>query len=270
MNKNRRRSSLPVVGLSALLALVLAFSAGGCGQEETQAVPGSDFTADRLPGPGSVYEYYTAAPVTEGSAGIPVSFALESSWDFSSGPTDAIQKASILAPQGLPGADLFPSADLCMQSDLSGNMAYAYYLQDEFTRRLLGTYIVNAEGVGAWEKFEPPKTILRFPMSTDQEALEEEFTYSNSDGSSANVTRMFNVRWIDTITVPAGTFEDTVMMQNYEIYKSESFGTYSTLYYTWYAPDVGQVAFMRGPNNEAQPAFESAMEFRRLKSYQLP
>lgn len=270
MNRERRFLCLPAAGLSALLALVLTFSLGGCGQSQTQSAQGSDFTADRLPGVGSVYDYYVAAPVTEGSEGTPVSFALESSWDFSTGPTEAIQRASLLSPEGLPGIDLYPQSNLCLKSELSGSAAYVYYLQDDFTRKLLGTYIIASDGTETWDRYEPPKTILRFPMSTDQEALQEECVYTNSAGRTENLTYMLNVRWIDTITVPAGTFENTVMMQNFEIYYDQSGATYNTIYYTWYAPDVGQVAFMRGPNNEVQPAFENAMEFRRLQSYQLP
>jgi hypothetical protein len=257
-----------LTGLAAFLVLALAL--GGCGKKQGQTqTPGADFTADRLPGVGSVYVYNTNLPLPADSEGLAVSFALEGSWNFSSGPTEVNQHASFLAPAGLPGADRFPESNLCLKSENSGEAAFLYYLQDSFTRKLLGSYMIAADGSETWDKYDPPKVILRFPMELYQPAFEATTVYSTSEGFSEQIDYKVNVRWIDTVTVPAGVFPNTVMMQYFDIHGTGQ-ETYNALYYSWYAPDVGQVAFVHSFLNEAQPAFNRAVDFRRLVSYQLP
>lgn len=258
-----------VAGLAAFLLLTLAL--GGCGKkQQNQAQPtGADFTAARIPGIGSIYNYSVSLPLPADSEGLPVNFALEGSWDFSNGPAEATQVVSTLAPQGLPGFDRFPDSNLCLKSDISGDVAYVYYVQDSSTRKLLGNYLVAADGSESWDMYNPPKVILRFPMELYQPAFEETTVYTTSAGASEQVDYQINVRWIDTVTVPAGEFPDSVMIQYFEVYGTGE-NAYSIIYYGWYAPDVGQVALIRGFLNESQPAFNRATFIRRLASYQLP
>jgi hypothetical protein len=106
-------------------------------------------------------------------------------------------------------------------------------------------------------------------MELYQPAFEASTVYTTSGGFSEQVDYKVNVRWVDTVTVPAGVFPNTVMMQYFDVHGTGQ-DAYNILYYSWYAPDVGQVAFIRSFLNESQPAFNRAIDFRRLVSYQLP
>jgi hypothetical protein len=259
------------LALCLAFLLLAALVAGGCGKQEGGTDGGDQqdvFDASRLPGIGSTYEYFVNAPLPAESQGIPVNFALESSWDLSSGPTDAITKVSIVSPAGMPGTEMFPDADLCFRSEAFGDTVYTYYLQDNMARRLMGSYIASGEGAGFWEKYEPPKTILRFPVELPAtEPVPEDVTHTTSGGFSEVIRCLSAVRWIDTVKVPAGEFPDTAMVQYFDVHANET-GNYSEISYAWYAPDVGQVAFVGSFPEESQPAFNRAVDLRRLASYQ--
>ncbi len=265
------REKLRPLALCIAFLLLAALVAGGCGEQEGET--GGDgqqavFDASRMPGIGSVYEYFVNELLPDGSQGIPVTFSLEGSWDLTSGPTDATARVSLVSPEGSPGSEMFPDANLCFRSEALDDTVYIYYLQDNMARRLMGSYAASGEGEGSWDRYDPPKTILRFPVELPTtDPVPEDVTYITSGGFSEVIRCLSAVRWIDTVKVPAGEFPDTAMIQYFDVHATET-GNYSETSYAWYAPDVGQVAFVRSFPNEAQPAFNRAVDLRRLASYQ--
>lgn len=265
------RSKSPWPAWCLALMLMAALFAGGCGDGGGESNGGErqpSFDATRMPGIGSVYEYYANAALPGDSQGIPVSFALEREWYFASGPDEVTVEVSQISPEGMPGAEMFPGANLCFMSEVSGSVSYSYYLQDDMARRIMGSYVASGEGEGFWNRYDPPKTVLRFPLELPAcKPVPESLTYTSRDGLPQSISSLSTVRWIDTVTVPAGEFPGSAMVQYFDVYTSED-GTYSELSYAWYAPDVGQVAFLRAFPDETQPAFRQAADFRRLASCQ--
>ncbi len=235
----------------------------GCG-EKTRVVKGQEFTASKLPGAGTSYTYYVNLPLSPESEGIPVNFSLESSWNFSDGPTETQQKSTLIEPRQGRGVELFPESNLCLQREISEGTLFIFYFQDEKVRQQLGTYLITSQGQELWTKYTPPMTILKFPLELSN-TWSEEITFTNSQGYVQNITRQAIVRWVDSITVPAGSYPEASMIQYFDISKADEM-SYREIYYAWYVPGVGQVAFMKSFQNETQPAFSRAVEFGRLIS----
>ncbi len=243
--------------------LASAMIVPGCGKKN-QEIKGQGFTAERLPGVGTSYTYYVNQPLSPESEGIPVNFSLESSWNFSDGPSETQQQSALIEPRQAKGAELFPQSNLCLQREIIEGTLFIFYFQDEQVRQQLGTYLVTSQGQEMWTKYNPPMTILKFPLELSN-TWSEEVTLTNSQGFVQNITRQAIVRWVDSITVPAGSYPEASMIQYFDIFRADEM-SYREIYYAWYVPDVGLVAFMKSFQNETQPAFSRAVEFGRMAS----
>gem|GEM_PF-3239749 len=218
------------------------------------------------PAVGSAYRYHYRTAGPEEMEGVPVNFPLEGDWDFTAQEGDKELTVTVVEPSSAPGAGRFPAAELCFKDESAGDTVYRYYVQDEKARRLLGTYIQSEGGRESWDSYSPPLTVLAFPLAPG-DTLEEEASYSNSEGYSYSITHRLTVLGMGAVRVPAGEFPLAVLIQDYEMSGNEA-GYSTRISYRWYVPGVGQVASITSLPGETQAAFNRASSFRWLLSYE--
>jgi len=271
--KTIKTKTASAAALLAAFLLSASMIAAGCGggnggqpAQEVPREPGADLTSERfMPGTGTVFDYYRNVPGPDELEGVPVNFSLEADWDFSGGKEGERQSITVVDPASAPGAERFPEATLCLRSEVSGETAHLFYSQDQAARKLLGMYIISSQGRDSWSTYNPAMTVLVFPLSPGTQ-MSEELEYSDSEGQSYRLFHRLSVVWIGSMRVPAGEFPETAMIQHYEVSGSGPSSS-ATVYYSWYAPDVGQLANVASLPNETQAAFNRAAELRRLYSF---
>ncbi len=278
MGLEDKRKTAYARGLAELIAALLLASAiaaagcGGGGKGEGPEVPeggekAAELTSERFrPAVGSVFRYLRSAAGPEEVGGVPVNFPLEGDWDFSEEMGGEEQRFTVVEPFSAPGAERFPQADLCLKEENGREIIHRFYTQDGEARRQLGMHVQTEGGRESWCSYSPPLADLAFPLNRGK-VLEEEVSYSDSEGISYYITHRLTVIWIGEMRVPAGVFPNTALVQDYEIMGGEAEAA-TRIIYRWYSPEVGLTAGIASRLGEDQAAFNRAASFRRLVSFE--
>jgi len=254
-----------------LLLLVGAFAFGGCRQgQSADSKQGSVkpiASADLPTKPGITREYVSNDPPI--NPFVPVDFDFEGPWDFSEGPIDSLVVVTMIDPKKGPESARFPKATIASIIALKGQeqTATVSYFSKSDTEYLSYGQAGRKAGSGgqiASNVFSPPETVLKFP-------LKKGLTWSDRIMlQSTPPTRMDAVRKVvgqGTVTVPAGKFNNCMMVQIKKTLTKSSGSSTSSYAYEWYAPKVGIVAWIAARRDEPDPLFKEATFFERLRNY---
>lgn len=109
--------------------------------------------------------------------------------------------------------------------------------------------------------------VLKFPMGVGS-TWTENYTQTE-DGKSVDITAENTVLAEGRVRVPAGAFNNGILLQNKVTVTS---GRQSTVTwdYIWFVPGVGRVAEIISQPGEKKDVFHTARSFYRLQEYHLP
>lgn len=259
MIRNRRAVTAALLVVVSATFVVAGCTKGGSGGTPIQT--GRPLTAADIPTkPGLNREYFSNDPKVNQFVG--VSFTFNGPWDFTLGPTDSLVASKFLEVRNGIDHKEFPKATIAMVTAIKGQERF---LSDSYFSKTAEAYSsygqANARGINV---FPTPEAILKFPLAVGK-SWSDRIMLQSTPPTELEVNR--KVVGQGSITVPAGTFKDTVMIQIRKTLTQTDGSSTTSLAYEWYAPGVGIVAWIAGRNDEPGPLFKEAAFFQRLKAY---
>jgi hypothetical protein len=186
-------------------------------------------------------------------------------------------------PEKAPVKDSFPDATLVAVTTWSSSAAgsaFSQYGASQTQYLVTGSeYNFQDKSADAWRSFgrlgpeERLRTystgvnVLKFPMGVGS-TWTENYTQTE-DGQTVDITAENTVLAEGRVRVPAGAFNNGILLQNKVTVTS---GRQSTVTwdYIWFVPGVGRVAEIISQPGEKKEVFHSARSFYRLQEYHLP
>lgn len=250
--------------MAALGATLVAGAIAGCTgpapkQSTSKARP---FTASDMPVKvGLTRQFLSNDPAI--NRYVPVDFNFDGPWDFSEGPLDSLVVTKIVGKRRAFDASKFSKATIAMTTAIKGKEKLGTTSYFSKSEKAYLTYGQAGRQPGT-NVFEKPEAVLKFPLEEGVE-WRDRIMLKSTPPTELDVTR--RVVGQGTVTVPAGEFNDSVMVQVSKTLRETDGTATSSIGYEWYAPGIGIVAWVAGRSNEPEPLFKEATFFQRLKSY---
>lgn len=185
------------------------------------------------------------------------------SWDFSGVELEDEYDEYLATPEGNPGADSFPTANLCWYQDAPEGFwsvyAYANINEDNANYLGLAAYVPQMDStfVGI---VESDGNLYNFPIRYGDEW--DQYTVTDFFGTVSTDTIHYEVDAWGTITDIAGEFECLRIKQYTESTDGEDQELTYDYAYTWIVPGLGGIVTIESDENEDNPNF-SMGEFTR-------
>lgn len=285
LTKRRRLVNLPSgIGHSVLvfflvipLALETAVFITGCGGQpsgppgngqdagiSTAVEEGEAATKDTLVSEDLPAAIGTRLEFAANDAGTPVkvSFDLEGPWDFTFGPDSSTLTITVIAKETAPLEDRFPEATIAARSSWTPSPSQVEYNFQDIDESSWKAFGRSGQG-DRLVIYSSPSRALMFPAAVGQRWSD---TYIQSDDNkSVEITADNLIVSLNTLTVPAGTFEAYLLQTR--ITATEDGAATTAWDYIWLVPGIGRAAEIISRPGEAREVFDSAYAFYRLKNY---
>jgi len=214
---------------------------------------------------GTELTYYVTQNAT-------ISFDFQGPWDFSRYTSANTGEHAILAASAAPGAERFPQADSALRMTQSQYPDLTVYFFRKQTPSSLFYYGYYSKQAGVVTHSQPVREYI-FPLAIGA-TWTDEYTYTPVAAPVAQAFRV-DVKHTHTvvgwgpISLPAGRFESSVMIQNkMDTRPSMGQGGHTWTYY-WLVPRLGYVAGIMSKLNEPQELFTTGTYVWALKSYKV-
>ncbi len=201
----------------------------------------------------------TLAPVDV--AGRPIDGQLE--WDMSSLAGEVVS-VPLEAVSGAWFAELFPSADFAVGSDVSGDTLQVFRLEED---RLLLLGLVSRQPDITRLIYDTPIVALRFPLRLDDSWTAKSTVTNGRLGGlpvATEDTYEVKVDALGAVRLPYVKLDHSLKIQLHVT--SHALGGATAAYYQhqWFHECYGEVARAVSQRDEASPTFSEAAELRRL------
>lgn len=261
--ENPLRRVLRIGALTLVAGVIAALLVSGCGQSQKQdgaGTGGRAFQATDIPTrKGSSKAFFSNDPSV--NPFVAVNFGFKGPWDFREGPIDSLVVSEVMSTRTAVQKKFFPKAGIAIATVIKGKESLgtvAYFTKTKAA--YIGYGQANSKAANVFPK---PETILKLPLRVG-DRWSDRIALRSTPPKQLEIDR--KVVGQGTVNVPAGTFNDALMIQiKKRLIESDGTST-GSIGYEWYAPKVGIVAWIAGRNDEPGPLFKEAAFFQRLRS----